>query len=787
MRRIIIYTLLAILILEIQVCADPVRMNLNPRWTYTVNGTSVNAMVLTDINRDGKKEIILGLNDDTVVELAVNGSKIDEFSLGNASQIGSIYNMDLGDINGDAQDELIFGLGGAKETRTYEPHAFEVSGITLLPSSRVLYRVIRYHGGVYVTRLDGSIIWRHLTGDSVKSVKYFKRLREGGMIAAGIGDIVIMTYNERSGTDIMEETCTYKDITDEESGWSTAADCNNPSKCCSDFKDCSCRWDAVNDICLRSYTRVTCSDTATGEEGWHYVDYTSRNGTVTFLDGAGNIKGTYKVILHDERGMVVDDADNSVRSISAFGLDHNNLDYTVIGSSNGETIVLNMTNMTQLRQRWSNVQELLEAKDINDKKLKKSIEITKVYSGDINADGSPEVLAGDVLGLMTAYTENGAVLWRQKLQDAVTDLRVDDVEQDGSKDIIVSSRDSSIYVFDPQGMLSWVYPSGSPIYGMLTADIDGNGLTDIIVMKDRNVTRYETTEYYVKKYRADSYFAQASAKFDAEDYTLASIYLDKALSLYMEINERDSLQQCYRLRSNLDEEFRVKQKQEADRYYNLALGYYASNDLESALKNIELARKTFEKVNDQEGMAKCDLLKENIRDEQRTSRKIMADGYYAKALSLSTFGNLSEALDFIDKAKSTYAEIDYSNETIKCDMLLISIADRQYRLATNLYQSGDYAKALAYAIFARDIYLKASSSEAAANAADLAQKANISLNKAQVKPQFQIDYTPYLLAAGVLVLLALILRMRAGSMAPKSKSKVLGADEELDSLEKEDA
>lgn len=785
-------------------------MNLDTKWTYKTQG--VTSMVIMDFNADGKDEVFLSLENSSVLILDNKGSKIKEFSLGNATSIGGIYSMDASDIDGDGKQELVFGLGGARDVRTYPVNEFDIVGGSMTPKEKVLSRVIRFKGGVYATTADGLLLWRYLTYDSVKAVKFFKKLTEGTLIAAGVGDLVIYTFHERSGNLIKgNTTCSESYVVDEESGWSTKKDCLDKLKCCEDYKDCTCRWDGTCveegcslgsggycykggkkcikgavDVCYRSYTSVVCGDSQEAE-GWRYVDYSEKNGTLVIIGPDGIPKAAYPNVLYDKKGTVVPGADNRITDIfSAYISSKFNQDL-ITASSNGQIVSINTSNTSVMFGIWVNLPEYLTLKDTNSVDLRNSVEVRRVYAYDINHDNLSEIIVGNEKGLILAYDSSGQVLWRQRIDDAITEINVDDIEEDGVADIMVSSRDGQIYTYDSSGDLMWTYTSNIPIYGMGVSDLDNNGLRDIVVFTTNNVTRYETSEFYVKKFRADAYYNKAYEKLTLGDYTTASIYVDKAISLYKEIDFRDNLPKCNLLRSRISEEYRLRNKNEADRYYNLALKYYSSNDLEQAAKNINMSRELYEKIADDDGMKKCDVFQSTLDEESRIQKKIIADGYYARALSVMTFGNYSGAIELIDKAREMYDMVGYSNETVKCDLQIVIIADKYYKMAETAFASNDFQTALSFAELAKDLYNRTNNFNSTINAADLAKSARDMLNKPpEEKPS--TDYMPYLVGAILIALVAFAYMRFQNVKRPRSPMahKIPPQEYELEPFEKEE-
>jgi len=790
----------ALLLIVLQVSgAELPRMKMEVKWLYSTRAY-VGGTALLDANGDGKREIFVGLENNTVLVLDRFGKRVDEFVLGNASQIGRIYSMDIADVDEDGAEELIFGLGGAREVRTYVPHDFEMSDTAVTPKDKVLYRVIRNHGGVYVVNPDGTPVWRYLTEDSVKAVAWLQKPEGGGFIAAGVGDLLIYTYNERTEDKYKEEQCTSEYIVDEESGWATEEDCLDTEKCCYGLRDCSCWWDdspldqynpdgQTVDICYRSYTKIVCEEDVEGDVvGWRYVDYTELNGTVVLINQTGGVVNRQKVELVDDVGKVVEGVDNTVRDIFAGDLDGDKTPELLVASNNGEFVVLNMSNTSDIKVGWKGREAFRMKEGTQEIDWEHGDAIRRIYAGDIDGNGMLEVCAGSNTGFIGTYDSAGKLIWKQRVDDAVTDIEIKDVELDGSNDIVISARDGNVYVYDAVGYLKWGYFIGDSLYGLDITDIDGNGLSDLIGYTMKNVTRYEVTEYYIKKSRADYYYNKAYDSFMEADYTSASIYIDKAYELYKEIDDRDSLPRCELLRSKIDVEFMEANKREADGHYTQALNYYAMNDFEAALRKLEDARRMYVKLGDEDGVENCNLLKANIEDETRAQRRLVADGYYTKAVTLSNFGNYSGALELIERAKAIYQEVSYYNGTVQCDRLIIGIADRNYRNAVNAFESNDFVNAMSYAETARDLYSKAGYHNMSVTAAELAGKANESIGKPITRRGEVKDYTPYALGVVLLVFLATVYTRVKRPKAPRKelppKEEI---DEELEVLEKEGA
>jgi tetratricopeptide (TPR) repeat protein len=784
MRK-ILAAALALAALQALVTAETPRMQLEPRWSYGT-GAGIGDIAIGNVYGDGKDMVVVGFSNNTVVILDRMGVKKSGFFLGNATQIGGIYSMAAADIDGDGVDELIFGLGGAREVRTYTQNDFDVDPLTGAISSKdkVLYRVVRNHGGIYVLSPDGTIRWRYLTDDSVKSVAYLNKSDGSGYIAAAVGDSTTYTYNERSTDPIPGWSCTYANVTDEPAGYTTKVDCNRQA--CTGLQRCVAKWDDEDEVCLRDYEKASCGYNQIDIVGWHNVDYVVQNGSVYFLDKDGKFKAQYGIQMKDEDKNIVPNADNTIREVLVADLDGKGENNLLVASSNGGVYALNVSNFSAIHEKWSAREEwLVKTSRATDKVLQEyGIELRGLAAEDINKDGTKEVITGNGRGLITAYGYDGKSVWRQRIDDAVTSINTEDVELDGYREVLIASLDGNIYAYDFAGNVKWTYPSGSRIYGLRVGDLDHNDQKDFLVYTEKNVTRLETSEYYLKEFRADAFYNLAESNFMGGDYTNASVYIDRAIELYTSIGKRDRLPKCNLLRARIDSELKLVQLKEADRLYNLALKYYSINDFDNAFSNANDAREIYKRIDSIEGMNKCDTLVETIKEETRAHRKIEADGLYNKALSLITFGNYTGAIDLIDAAKKTYTELGFYNDTVQCDIQLIRIADRYYTMAISAYQSKDYVKSLEYAELAGALYTKANSVDASLNAAELARKARQGI---EMGPQTstETDYKPYLIGVIVLLVFAIIYLRVRGTGGGRNAPAIRKADEEIEAMEKE--
>lgn len=795
---------LALALIFLSVGSAEQDMNLKLRWTVDTSAP-IGDIAIADADREGGYEIYVGLLTSEVLVYDAYGNLLNQYSIGNASRIGKIYSMDVADVDGDATDELILGLGGAREVRTYDPQDFQVEGLTVQVKDTVLYRVLRNHGSVYVINPDGTQVWRQLTDDSVKAVAYVEDEVGSGQIAAGVGDLTIYTYNERTNEQMENvEVCTTELITDEESGYATEADCLDHSKCCYRLRDCICWWDdslidptdptkGTADICYRNYSTTVCEMAGSGEViGWHLVEYKYLNGSIFLFDSDGRFSRRYEVTLKDEKGNVVAGADNTIADLFPGDLEGDGDTELLVAANSGELMALEVSNSSVVSPIWSDKSVFFIETGSGETVEKLGDQIKGVAAGDTNGNGFMEVAAGSSLGYLVSYDRDGGIRWRTRLDDSVSDIRVVDIEADGNTETIVSTKDGSIHVYDSPGRIKWSYLSDESIVGFRAKDVDKNGLVDFITFSKNLVTRLEADEFYLKKFQADAYYDTAYEKYEEGDHTTASIYLGMAREIYEEIDSRESLPRLNALDKRISDELRVRKKQEADRLYSQALSYYSLNDFTNALRKLNDARQIYEKIGDADGVANTMSLEANIKDETREVRRIEADSIYTKAITLINFGNYTGALTLLDQARKIYVEVGYLNGSVKTDVQVIKIADRHYNMAVKRFDARNYEKALAYAQTARDLYFQAGLLNMTLKAKDLVVKANESLINPPSLEEPGFDPIPYLmlavLALGAAGAAYIVLKLlKSSKKSVKRTVEVKGTDEELEELERAEA
>lgn len=108
-------------------------------------------------------------------------------------------------------------------------------------------------------------------------------------------------------------------------------------------------------------------------------------------------------------------------------------------------------------------QILLINKDLKDRTIRTpaGAEITALATGDLNGDGSQEIIAGDKANNLYCYSTDGKLLWQYKLTPYrgtnayATDIAIDKIDNGGQPVILVGTVGWLVYAFEPSGGVRW--------------------------------------------------------------------------------------------------------------------------------------------------------------------------------------------------------------------------------------------------------------------------------------------------------------------------------------------
>ncbi|HPO12089.1 MAG TPA: glycoside hydrolase family 9 protein [Candidatus Hydrogenedentes bacterium] len=105
-----------------------------------------------------------------------------------------------------------------------------------------------------------------------------------------------------------------------------------------------------------------------------------------------------------------------------------------------------------------------------------------IAAGDINQDGFPEIVAGDLSGHLHVFAEDGTLLWVFSAQQAAhISATLGDVDGDGQIEVLAACGDHHVYCLNALGELKWKFAAELRlIFPPTLADVDQDGKTDIL-------------------------------------------------------------------------------------------------------------------------------------------------------------------------------------------------------------------------------------------------------------------------------------------------------------------
>lgn len=448
----------------------------------------------------------------------------------------------------------------------------------------------------------------------------------------------------------------------------------------------------TGDIGVNTYNVLI--GTEDGKEVWNLTEEELTEGVIYLVSAGGGLE--FKVnITPPLRDHYPEDFNNNVRAVVSGDLYPNdNIMNVLVGSENGFVYAydINLTNYT-LSRRWTyNVST--GVRDIG-------------FMPDPDELNRGRVIVGDSRNTVHMLDQDGKLLWKSRLDGVVSDISIVDMDYNGFDDIVVASTDMNIYIFNKDGSIRWKYYVGKPIYGLLVYDLDGNGFNDFVTVLDKNLSVYELSESYTKIQQANMNYFKSEEAYLNGDYVSAMIYVQKAKSIYYEIEAFDEVPKCDLLIGKINVEIKRETKEEANRDYALALRYYGSNNHSLALVYAGEAKKLYAKIYDEDGVSKATALENRIRVELIETTRMLADSHYSKALNYYSFANYNATLYNVRAARELYVNISYFNETVKCDSIIAQVADVFYERADLYYKSLSYELSMQYALTSQELYLEA--------------------------------------------------------------------------------
>lgn len=193
---------------------------------------------------------------------------------------------------------------------------------------------------------------------------------------------------------------------------------------------------------------------------------------------------------------------------------------------------------------------------------------------------------------------------------------------------------------------------------------------------------------------AQDYYDKAEEMLIIKNYANATDYAKAAREIYMwfynrALEEEHDLSSSEKVKTKLyashvkrvdnlidrinSEWGSEKKREQAEVFYTKAQEYYIQSQLDSALNYAERARSYFTDLNDYIGVNKCESLINSLNS--RMADKRQADEYYAKAYSFYKTAEFENSVLYAGKARNLYVKILDTTNTGKVDNLTSMIND----------------------------------------------------------------------------------------------------------------
>jgi hypothetical protein len=297
-----------------------------------------------------------------------------------------------------------------------------------------------------------------------------------------------------------------------------------------------------------------------------------------------------------------------------------------------------------------------------------SIAVLNLEGGNLT-----EMVAGTFSGvyrLDARYPERVFnMLWAYPTESRVFSVFASDVNGDDRAEIAAISKDR-LYLLDANGALMWSKTVSDGVK-VLIADVDNNGVADILVLAKGGVYAFD---------------AQGGLQWQ---YPLAERGLSLEVDFYNNIFV-GSEEKLYHFVANPDF---VLNKGAEDSYLR-AYTLYLNAEYGYATYYAARAKKMFEMVNNEDGIAKCDYILTLAGSNSTVVYSVVKAGeYYVKASDLLAAKSFEEARSYAQLALDIYVEVKDKNHAVQCDVLLSEI-NREELSAKRIWAEEQYRKAV---------------------------------------------------------------------------------------------
>lgn len=361
---------------------------------------------------------------------------------------------------------------------------------------------------------------------------------------------------------------------------------------------------------------------------------------------------------------------------------------------------------------------------------------------DIDRDGKPEIIAGTYGGI---YLIDGGVKWRYQTEKGITKVAASNLDEKG---LIAATDGSTLYALDSSGKLRW-QKELKDISGLVVSDLDNDTELEVVTAEGDMIRAYstagelkweypqgevihkmsllsnnelaistknriyllETDDTYAKNLTGYKYLNMAYQYYINEDCLSAGAPVEKAMEIFTGINNTVGMLDCEVIQIYCAN--KTADKELADEYYALAQKYFQDKNYEDARAYANKAMDIYSDVGYTYGVTwLCGKLLQEIDTEEFQVKVDTADKLYSQAFWYYTTGELHNSSIFLEKAKRTYLEINYTKGLENCESLYNDIETKQKKgtadeladLARTKYAELEYKDAITSLDQALEIY-----------------------------------------------------------------------------------
>jgi hypothetical protein len=224
-----------------------------------------------------------------------------------------------------------------------------------------------------------------------------------------------------------------------------------------------------------------------------------------------------------------------------------------------------------------------------------------------------------------------------------------------------------------------------------------------------------------EKKLADQYLSTAQDYFDKGQYDDARSYASRAMEIYAKRGDNYSVVLCDQLLQKIEGVERERRVKEADKFYSDAYWAYTTNDFENATIYLEKALRAYRELNYATGIANCEHIYAQMDVKRKTDA---ATALYDEAKTKYQENEYNESMRLTDQALEIFMELNASAKIEELTSMRKQAekkqeADGYFALAESAYNSGDYAAAAEYANRSKQAYMGLENYKKAAAAEDI--------------------------------------------------------------------